>query len=213
MFDIAMFQLVHFISPHSTKCALVPITICKQTIATATQAKDLSVILNCTLSWKQHIKSTYAKTLKAMLAVNRLAHPLFGMPHKYMRWLYCGIILLKMEYGLALTEHTRCPQQLETHGSVSHHKKLNKVQNITAHLITGGFKSTNIEALLYHANLPPLHIHFDASVYYKVTRLRTLPLPTLLLPWSPEWSLSTTSNLTAPPPQHAPSLPQPMKTY
>jgi ribonuclease HI len=147
------------------------------TIPCRKSAKLLGVIIDQELRWKEHAEFAASKGTKLVLAISRLTHPTFGMPHKHMRRLYISIALPKMEYAAEVWFEPirRVPGRKPLKGSVGHANKISKVQNLAARMITGTQRSTPIELLLLHANLLPTRLRMEEQVYKATLRLCTLP--------------------------------------
>ncbi|KAJ7732727.1 hypothetical protein DFH07DRAFT_755164, partial [Mycena maculata] len=154
-FDLAKFQLVHY-TRNRNKYAPLPLITPAHVIQASDSAKYLGLIMDCTLRWKEQVELAVAKGTKAVMAINRLTRPTFGLPHQFVRQLFRSVVIPKMEYGLCVWYSPVYPiGNGRRKGSVGALTRLGKVQNIACRLITGGFKTTPIDALNYHAGIPP----------------------------------------------------------
>lgn len=123
------------------------------------------------------MQAATAKGKAAVLAIARLTHPTFGMPHKYIRQLYTAVVAPKMEYGLQVWYEPirEIPDRKRLKGSVGVAKQLSKVQRLAAILTTGTFRSAASDTLDYHAFLPPIRIRLNTSSFNAAVHLASLP--------------------------------------
>ncbi|KAI4518691.1 hypothetical protein K525DRAFT_154517, partial [Schizophyllum commune Loenen D] len=123
-------------------------------------AKYLGVIIDRRLRWHEEIEHVVAKGSAATLAIARLARPTFGLPHKYARQLYISVVLPRMTYGCVVWYEPvrQVAGRKRAKGSVGTAARLERVQRIAALFITGAFRTTATDALLYHAALLPAHL-------------------------------------------------------
>jgi len=62
--------------------------------------QQLGVKIDQELHWRQHIKYAVKKGMVLLAAVNRLTHPLFGLPTPHVHRLFMAIVVPNMEYAL-----------------------------------------------------------------------------------------------------------------
>jgi ribonuclease HI len=177
-FDLPKFQLVHFVSPrrHSTHYHPIPLKIGDIVIQPEQTAKLLGVILDHKLSFRNHVELAQRRGTKAVLALSRISSPTFGLPHSYTRQLFQTVVVPRMEYALPVwyrpvmeREHAR------RGGTVWIAKVLGKVQRQACKLITGSLRTTATDTQNYHANIAPIHLRLNRSVYNATARLAALP--------------------------------------
>ncbi|KAJ6630418.1 hypothetical protein B0H10DRAFT_1774916 [Mycena sp. CBHHK59/15] len=104
------------------------------TIQPSESAKYLGHIMDLQLRWKEQVQQAVAKGTKAIMAVNRLTRPTFGLPHQFVRQLYRSVIIPKMEYGLCVWYSPVIP-------TARNAARARWVQNVACRLITGAFKT------------------------------------------------------------------------
>lgn len=175
-FDIKKFQLVHF-TQNDSKYTPTPLTLNGIEIQASPTAKYLGIIMDRKLRWKEQVEAATAKGKATVLAVSRLTHPTFGMPHKYIRQLYTAVVAPKMEYGLQVWYEPirEIPDRKRLKGSVGVANQLSKVQRLATILTTGAFRSTASDTLDYHTFLPPVCIRLNTSSFNAAVRLASLP--------------------------------------
>ncbi|KAJ7867829.1 hypothetical protein B0H13DRAFT_1583329, partial [Mycena leptocephala] len=158
-FDLGKFQLVHY-TRNQNKYAPLPLITPGHTIETSDSAKYLGLIMDRALRWKEQVEQAVAKGTKAVMAINRLTlwpdRQSQIIPHQFVRQLFRSVVIPKMEYGLCVWYSPVYPSGNGCRrGSVGALTRLGKVQNVACRLITGAFKTTPIDALNYHAGIPP----------------------------------------------------------
>ncbi|KAI1783628.1 reverse transcriptase (RNA-dependent DNA polymerase)-domain-containing protein [Ganoderma leucocontextum] len=141
-FDLGKFQLVHYTLGHTWS---------------SDSAKYLGLILDRHLPRSEQVESATAKGMAAVLAVNRLSRPTFGLPHPYARQLFKAV------------------QGRRATGSVGIARRIGKVQRVAALMITGAFKTTSTAFIDFDAALPPVELRLNEAVYGAASRLATLP--------------------------------------
>ena len=94
--------------------------------------------------------------------MKRLASTQWGADKATLRQMYLGYVRSAMEYNLAL--QNIC--------SNSNQDKLNKVQNEAVRFISGGMRSTPIEACEIDANIEPLSMRREAAALEMVERYK-----------------------------------------
>ncbi|KAJ7165810.1 hypothetical protein C8R46DRAFT_885228, partial [Mycena filopes] len=154
-FDLGKFQLVHY-TRNPNRYVPTPLVTPAHTIQASESATYLGLIMDRALRWKEQVQRAVGKGTKAIMAINRLTRPTFGLPHKFVRQLYRSVVIPKMEYGLCVWYSPVVSNGTKRRkGSVGFLTQLGKVQNIACRLITGAFKSTPVDALNYLAHIPP----------------------------------------------------------
>jgi hypothetical protein len=177
-FDLPKFQLVHFVSPrrHSTHYHPTPLKIGDITIEPTPTAKLLGVILNHRLSFRNHVELAQRRGTKAVLALSRISSPTFGLPHSYTHQLFQTVVVPRMEYALPVWYRPVTAQEhARRSGTVWVAKVLGKVQQQACKLITGSLRTTASDTQNYHANIAPIHLRLNCSVYNATARLAALP--------------------------------------
>lgn len=190
-FDLPKFQLTHF-TRNPKKYWAIPLTIGTHTIHAQDAARYLGITIDRQLRWHNHVEASIAKGTNAILAISRLASSTTGIPPRYIRQLYNSIVLPKITYGMVVWHEPVRPLQTtqdrpedtvgaagarptRQKGAVGVERRLGKIQNMAARLITGAFRSTPIPLLDYHAGLPPFHLTLQRKAFLATARLATLP--------------------------------------
>ncbi|KAJ7445383.1 hypothetical protein B0H11DRAFT_1642930, partial [Mycena galericulata] len=91
-FDLGKFQLVHY-TRNPRRYVPIPLVTPAHTIQPSESATYLGLILDRTLRWKEQVQRAVAKGTKAIMAINRLTRPTFGLPHKFVRQLYRSVVI------------------------------------------------------------------------------------------------------------------------
>jgi hypothetical protein len=160
-FNLAKFQMVHY-TRNSNKYSPLPLPTQGHIIEASNSAKYLGIIMDRTLRWHEQVKQAVEKGTKAVLAINRLTRPAFGLPHQLVCQLFRSVVIPKMEYALFVWySPVYSTGNGRRKGSVGALNKLTKVQNTACRLITGAFKTTPIEALNYLAGIPPIQLRLS----------------------------------------------------
>lgn len=98
LFDVAKYQLVHHTRRSTPPAdALLPLVIAGKTIEPLPSAKYLGVIIDAKLSFKEHVDYAVGKGSASAIALTRLSTSARGMPHKFIRRLYMGLVVPHME--------------------------------------------------------------------------------------------------------------------
>ncbi|KAJ7729620.1 hypothetical protein B0H14DRAFT_2273651, partial [Mycena olivaceomarginata] len=56
-------------------------------------AKYLGLVMDRQLRWKEQVEQAIKKGTKAVMAINRLTRPTFGLPHQFVRQLYRSVVV------------------------------------------------------------------------------------------------------------------------
>jgi ribonuclease HI len=177
-FDLPKFVAVHFVSPrhHAEHYCPIPVSFGGITIAASETAKLLGVMLDHKLNFRSHVEQAQKRGMKVMLALSRISSPTFGFPHSHVRQLFQTVIVPRMEYGLPVWYRPISSNSDEQRtGTVWVAKALGKVQRLACKVITGALRTTATDVLDFYANLPPIHIHLNHSVYNTIAHLTSLP--------------------------------------
>ena len=150
-FDAGKFQLVHYTRVKDQHTP-TPVEFNGVLVAPVETAKYLGLILDRRLQWKEQAEESARKATSALLAIARLTGPTFGMPRRYIRQLYMSVVLPKMSYGLPVwfTPVISSPDNKHRSGSVGFARKLGKIQQVAACLMTGSFKQLQTPWSIMH---------------------------------------------------------------
>jgi ribonuclease HI len=177
-FDLGKFQLVHYTRNRNKYEALALVTP-THTIPVSESAKYLGLIMDRQLRWKEQVEQAIKKGTKAVMAINRLTRPTFGLPHQFVRQLYRSVVVPKMEYGLCVWySPVYSTGAKRRKGSVGFLTRLGKVQNLACRLITGAFRTfrtTPVDALNYLAHIPPVALRLNHASFNAAAHLASLP--------------------------------------
>ena len=97
--------------------------------------------------------------------MRRLAGTTWGADAKILKTVYTGSVPPALEYGMAAS----CTS------ADSHFDRLNRVQNQATRLITGGMKSTPIQALEEATGIQPLADRRDIKVLTQSAKFKRMP--------------------------------------
>jgi hypothetical protein len=146
------------------------------TIQPSTSAKLLRVILDHKLSFREHAELAQSRGTKATLALSHISSPTFGLPHAYTHQLFQTVVVPSMEYALPVWYRLVSANTDPRHsGTVWIAKALGKVQRLACKLITGALRTMATDTMDFHANLLPIHIRLNCSVFNAAVRLISLP--------------------------------------
>ncbi len=175
-FDIAKYQLVH----HTWRTGSVAdqnrtMIVAGHTIKPKESAKYLGMHIDRRLNFKEHVEYAVGKGVKTAVALTRLANTKIGMPHKFVRRLFIGLVAPRMEYALPVWYNPVKEGEGRRSGAVCIARKLSKPQRLACKVMAGGLRSTSTDALDYHANVLPTHLRLNLVAYKFAVRLCTLP--------------------------------------
>ncbi|SJL09301.1 uncharacterized protein ARMOST_12678 [Armillaria ostoyae] len=145
------------------------------TIKPKESAKYLGVYIDSKLTFKEHVEYAEGKGVKAATALTRLANTTSGMPHKFIRRLFIGLVVPRMEYTLPMWYNPVREGEGRRQGAVGIARRMSKPQRLACKVMAGGLRSTSTEALDYHANILPTHLRMNLAAYKFAVRLCTLP--------------------------------------
>ncbi|PBK82598.1 hypothetical protein ARMGADRAFT_866944, partial [Armillaria gallica] len=155
-FDVIKYQLVHHACRSDTAAnKLLPLMVAGITIKPKESAKYLGVFINAKLTFKEHMEYAEGKGVKAATALTRLANTTSGMLHKFIRCLFIGLVVLRMEYALLAWYNPIREGEGQQQGAVGVAQRMSKPQQLACKVMAGGLRSTSTEALDYHANILP----------------------------------------------------------
>ena len=109
----------------------------------------LGVWLDSQLNFSEHIRRMTSKAIGAAHALRLLGNSIQGIHQMHARQLYYSAILLVATYGLHIFWKSKNGNVLSS---------LVKMQNRCLRMITGAFRTTNINAMEIEASIPPLDI-------------------------------------------------------
>ncbi len=175
-FDIAKYQLVH----HTRRTDSVAdqnrtMIVAGHMIKPRESAKYLGMHIDQCLNFKEHIEYAVGKGVKAAVALTQLANTKIDMPHKFVHRLFIGLVAPRMEYALPVWYNPMKEGEGRRSGAVGIACKLSKPQHLACKVMAGGLRSTSTDALDYHANVLPTHLHLNLVAYKFAARLCTLP--------------------------------------
>ena len=147
-------------------------TVIKPTKST----KYLGVILDQHLLWKEQLAYVVGKGSKWASQIRRVARPSWGLTPRAASRLYIGVALPRILYSLDIWCYT--PQAAKTGRKPPKpiaYRKLASVQREGALAITGGFRTSPLDALNAHAALLPMHLRIGKVKYRMAVRMASLP--------------------------------------
>ncbi len=154
----------------------LPLTVAGKTIKPKDRAKHLGVYIEKRLTFKKHVEyAVPGKGVKAAAVLTRLANMTTGMPHKFIRQLFIGLVVPRMEYALPVRHNPVREGEGRRQGAVGVAREMSKPQRLACKVMAGGLRSKSTDALDYHANVLPTHLCMNLAAYKFAARLCTLP--------------------------------------
>lgn len=131
-----------------------------------TNIKYLGIILNSSLSFKDHFKYIGVKTNKVIRALSKLLPNLRG-PHEAKRRLYANIVLSIVMYGAPIWSK-------KLRKSVASQRLLNQLQRKIAIRIIAGYRTVSFHVAVILARTPPwLYMaEMYTNIYHRVKELK-----------------------------------------
>ncbi len=158
----------------------LPLTVAGKTIKPKDSAKHLGVYIDKRLTFKEHVEYAVGKGVKAAVVLMRVANTTTGMSHKFVRRLFIGLVVPRMEYALPVWHNPVREGEGRRQGAVGVARKLSKPQRLACKDMAVGLRSTSTDALDYHANVLPTHLCMNQAAYKFAARLCTVPCSRLL---------------------------------
>jgi ribonuclease HI len=149
----------------STSKENIKLTINKEEIPHEDTPTYLGVKLDKRLTWGAHIQEMERRATRRLSVMKKLAGTKWGANSKILRQVYTGHVRPVMEYGAAAWSTA----------AKSHTSRLAKVQNAGLRIITGGIKTTPIQALETTTGLPSLDLRREEKVLIHHEKLQRLP--------------------------------------
>ena len=130
-----------------------------------TQYKYLGLVIDNSLTWRNHIINLKGECVKRLNLLKHLSHTAWGADSASLTRLYKALILTKIDYGC------------EAYGSAckSLLKTLEPVQNQAMRIATGAFRSTPIQSLQILSGLFPCAMHREYRKLQYVIRIIVNP--------------------------------------
>ncbi|KAI5894908.1 uncharacterized protein SCHCODRAFT_01066120, partial [Schizophyllum commune H4-8] len=130
-------------------------------ISPTDEAKYLGVYIDAGLTFKRHAQYASGKGTAAATALGRLARPSFGMPPRFIRQLFQGLVVPRMEYALPVWFRPITSGERKRGGTVAFATRLAKAQRLACKIATGALRSTSTDALDYHCNMLPIDLRLN----------------------------------------------------
>ena len=141
------------------------LTINNQQIPQDDTPTYLGIKLDKRITWNPHIKEMEKRATKRLSIMKKLAGTKWGANSRILRQVYTGNVRPVMEYGSAAWATA----------AKTNTTRLAKVQNAGLRLITGGLKTTPINALESTTGLPSLDTRREERVLTQHEKLQRLP--------------------------------------
>jgi ribonuclease HI len=125
----------------------------------------LGVTYDQRLTWKAQTEQAETRAKLRLNLMRRLAGTTWGADAKILKTVYTGSVRPALEYGMAASCTT----------AKSHFDRLNRVQNQATRLITGGMRSTPIQALEETTGLQSLEDRRDVKVLTQAAKFKRMP--------------------------------------
>jgi ribonuclease HI len=151
------------------------ILVNEEKIKETDKMKYLGVTLDPKMTGKHHFEEAAAKGRKRLRLLQRAAGVSWGSKSDTLALTYKTYIRPAMEYGTEIFPEASAAQQ----------SQIDKVQNAALRLITGGVKTTPIEAMEWYCQIEPLQLRREQ---------RAIQLHEKLARLDPDYWLSTTTS-------------------
>ena len=125
----------------------------------------LGVKLDKRLTWNPHLKDIEKKATRKLAIMKKLAGTSWGANSNILQRVYVGTVRPTLEYGSSAWATA----------SKSNSSRLSKVQNTGMRLITGGLKTTPIQAMEKHTGLHSLDDRREEKVYIHSEKILRMP--------------------------------------
>ena len=147
------------------------------TIWPASSHKFLGLIMDQELRFKEQAAHALSKGTKWVTQFRRTAKVAKGMKGEFMRAMLYGVALLSMLYVVdvwCVSSVTRSNGK-RTKGTRGYIGKMERVQRQVAIQITGALRTTPMDLLLAHVDIPPLEYHLHKICHSTALQIATLP--------------------------------------
>ena len=172
-FELTKYMLVHFTRKqersYNEKAAIHRGNI---TINPTTEAKYLGVIFDRKLKFYTHVNHAIKKGTKFALAMSGIAKCTWGAPFRYIKRLYTAVIRPRTQYVAAIWHR---PEDYRQSPTIAQTNGLTKVQRLAMKAISGCFRTTPTDVLLYETQLPPTDLELRKQIQKYFTHIPTLP--------------------------------------
>lgn len=125
----------------------------------------LGIRLDKRLTWNPHLKSIENEAVKKLAIMKKLAGTSWGANSSILQKVYVGTVRPTLEYGSSAWATA----------SKTNTSRLNKVQNAGLRLITGGMKTTPIQAMEKLTSLQSLEDRREEKVFIHSEKLMRMP--------------------------------------
>ena len=136
-----------------------------QTLELSRKVRYLGVMVNDTLTWREHVFQQVRKAKSNMNMVCRMVGPTWGLTPVVVKWIYEAIVIPRITFGAAIWWRTANMITVRT--------KLDSVQGIALRRIYGAMRTAPIRALEIIVNIPPLHIRIKELAMRTMLRLQS----------------------------------------
>ncbi|KAG7403415.1 Retrovirus-related Pol polyprotein from type-1 retrotransposable element R1 4 [Fusarium oxysporum f. sp. rapae] len=151
------FQLTHFTRTRTRIDVEEPLQTRWGMIEPKKTCKYLGLIMDSTLTWKQHIDEVQRKVTKTVNALGSLGGSTWGVTMREMRKIYKGVAVPQMMYACSAWSNANW----RTRDKPYTERTLSKLQSLHARasrVISGAFKATSIPALDIETYLLPVEL-------------------------------------------------------
>ena len=179
--EFTKLALIDFAHRSSSKTRMT-LQLPQRLIEPSSSTKYLGVIVDQTLEWKAQQAHAIEKGTKWALQIKWLAGPSWGITPKYARRLYISVALPRILYAADIWCVAIHSKRMRTSkiGPVKVLDRVAMIQRVGALAITGGLRTSAMDALNMHAHLLPLAPLVRKWCHQALTRLAALPKEHLL---------------------------------
>ena len=125
----------------------------------------LGVKLDTRMTWSPHLSDIEKKATKKLSIMKKLAGTKWGANGKILKQVYTSTVRPHLEYSSSAW----------TTAAKTNTERLNKVQNASMRLITGGMRSTPIAAMEQATGLQPLEERREEKVIRQAEKMKRIP--------------------------------------
>jgi ribonuclease HI len=174
--EYSKLALIDFAHRNSSK-KRAPLQLPHRQVEPSTSTKYLGVILDQNLNWKAQWAHAVEKGMKWAMQIRRIVRPSWGITPKYARRLYISVALSRILYAADMWCVVACEERTEksTIGPARTTSQMASIQRAGALAITGGLRTSPLDALNVHAHLLPVTTLVNKWCHGALTRMAALP--------------------------------------
>jgi ribonuclease HI len=173
-FEFSKLALMDFAHCNSKKVRC-PLTLPNTTLAPLENTKYLGVYLNQHLDWGTQRNYAVEKGMKWTAQIRCATAPSWGLTPKHARRLFISVAIPRILYAIDVWGlRFKCGATMQAGKITECNNKLASVQRAGTLAITGGLRTSPMDALNAHAFILPLHLEIEKHLYRSAVRIATL---------------------------------------